>query len=1152
FYAPTNLTGIVGPNGCGKSNIIDAVRWVMGEGSAKVLRGESMSDVIFSGSATRKPVGTATVELVFDNADGRVGAQFASFNEISVRRQVSRDGVSMYFLNGTRCRRKDVRDLFLGTGLGARSYSIIEQGMISQIVEARPEEIREHLEEAAGISRYKERRRETENRIAHTRDNLSRLSDLRDEVGKQLNRLQRQAAAARRYRKLKTQLRELEASLLSLRWRSLEQETSVGLQALGKQETALQESIAGQRAAEAALEGIHQRQGQCSEKFAEVQGELYEVGGEIARLEQAIEHERELKARQQQEFEETGAALNDLEKHMALDRAHIEELAQALAEVEPALANAVAEEQRANESMTQADTEIQAWQAEFEAHHPVSSECQREADLRRAEAVNLDQRALESSRRLELLGKETESVDTSQIVAALQGLGAEAAKLALAETVKQQELDVLRTEITRRQDGLRECESAVQQRQRDLHTREGRLESLMALQNAALAGEASVDWLKAHGLYMAPRLAKAIKVAGGWETALETVLGQWLQSITASGNEARIKALAVAEDSRVDLVDEISGGVSAKAGTLAIHVRAPDAVMTWLNRVRLADSLEQAWRDRGQLGEAESFITPAGEWLGRGWLRIARGKAGEDGMLTREKAMAELHADIAALQTEVEGQLEKNETERQSLDALQVKLQEVQLEVNTVHRRYSEVHGQVQSRRSSMQLMDGRQQAIARETAELQQQLEHDQRTLREVRSHLDELLENMAGLKLERDRLDQRRTGLLSRRDAARSALQQAREQRHELALKAEARRASLDSLRQSLQRMDTQLSQMQQRYLNLSEQVAQAEHPAQDHSAEMNVLLQRRLETEQRLGQAREALTGLEAQYREQDASRHAAVQKSDEIRQQLEHLRLQQQELELNARALERQVEQLGGDVQALQESLPADANTGQWETEMASLAEAITRLEPVNLAAIDEFEEEQKRKQYLDAQNDDLCQALATLEEAIAKIDRKTRTRFKETFEQVNKGMAELFPRLFGGGHAYLELTGEDLLTAGVGIMARPPGKRVSNIHLLSGGEKALTAVAFVFAIFQLNPSPFCLLDEVDAPLDDSNVARFSGMVRELSETVQFIFVTHNKITMEMAHQMSGVTMREPGVSRLVQVDIDEAARLAGSQDQRLAR
>ncbi len=1146
FYAPTNLTGIVGPNGCGKSNIIDAVRWVMGEGSAKVLRGDSMADVIFSGSSTRKPVGTATVELVFDNSDGRVGAQFAAYNEISVKRQVSRDGISLYYLNGARCRRRDVRDLFLGTGLGSRSYSIIEQGMISEVVEARPEEIRAHLEEAAGISRYKERRRETESRILHTRDNLARLSDLREEVGKHLGRLQRQAAAARRYRKLQQEKRELEAQLLALRWRSLKQQTEQGLHGLGKQETSLQESIAAQRAAEAALEEIHQRQGQASEKFAEVQGELYGVGSEIARLEQTIQHARELQQRQKEEFEETRSALHDVEKHRVLDRVHVEELTQALAAVEPALVQAVAAENNSSESMLTADAEVQAWQAEFEAHHHRSAECLRETDLQRAEAVNLDQRLMQSARRLELLGKETASVDTAAILDALRVLDAEAEKLMSAEAARQRELEALQEDFKLRQAGLREHESAVQHSQRDLHTREGRLESLLALQNAALAGAVTASWLQAHGLDKAPRLAKAIKVTRGWETAVETVLGQWLQSITTRTEATTIKTFAAVTDAGFDLIDEARGAIKPQPGTLAERVSAPDTVVGWLNRVRIADSLEQAWQARKDLADGESFITPAGEWLGAGWLRIARGKAGEDGMLTREKAIEELQDGIATLSAEVNRQVGRNEHERAALSALQQKIQDVQLEVNAQHRKRSEVVGQAQSRRSSMKMMDERQRAIAGETLELQQQIDADQQTLRQARARLENLVEAMAGMQQEREQLDARRHELVGRRDGARSELQQAREQRHDLALKAESRRASLESLRQSLQRMDTQFSQLQQRYLNLSEQVARAEQPEQSHASDMDGLLQRRLRTEARLAQARQALEQLEEQYREHDAARQAAVQKSDETRQQLEHARLQQQEVELNARALERQVGQLGGDVKALQDSLPEQADVEQWEADLSGLQERITRLEPVNLAAIDEFEEEQKRKEYLDAQNDDLCQALSTLEEAIAKIDRKTRTRFKETFERVNKGIQELFPRLFGGGHAYLELTGDDLLSAGVGIMARPPGKRVSNILLLSGGEKALTAVAFVFAIFQLNPAPFCLLDEVDAPLDDANVARFCSMVKELAETVQFIFVTHNKITMEMAHQMSGVTMSEPGVSRLVQVDIDEAARLAASQ------
>jgi chromosome segregation protein len=1145
FQAPSNLTGIVGPNGCGKSNIIDAVRWVMGEGSAKVLRGESMADVIFSGSSTRKPVGTATVELLFDNSDGRVGGQFAGYNEISVKRQVSRDGVSVYFLNGTRCRRKDVRDLFLGTGLGSRSYSIIEQGMISEVVEARPEEIRGHLEEAAGISKYKERRRETERRIQHTRDNLSRLSDLREEVGKHLNRLKRQANAAVRYRKLKQEKRELESSLMTLRWKSLMADAGAGQKDLAQRETALQESIAHQRAAEAALEALHEDQGQAGEAFNEVQGELYEVGSEIARLEQTIAHARELGERQKSEFQETESALQDLEKHMVLDKAQVEDLAQALAEVEPALVIAREREDAAIEALTSVDSAVSEWQKQFEQHHLQSTKGNRNADRTRSEIEVLDQQLLQASKRIEALKQETKSINTGGMQNELGQLEKSSVELAGRESGKQQELDTLHGRLAKDQDSLKTAEERFSKVQRDLHTREGRLDSLLALQQAAREDKAGESWLHRQNLSDAPRLAKVIKVEAGWEAAVEVVLGHWLQSVIVGPGSDYASALGELEKTSLGLVEDQHGGVKARKGSLAGHVEAPDAVLGWLNGIDVAGSLDDAWAVRGGLGETGSVITPAGEWIGKNWVRIARGQADHDSMLAREKMISRLQKDLQKLATEADTLGEKIAAGRKSAETLTGRIQEAQAEVTALHRKRNEVDGQLESRQSSISLMTDRQQTVSEETVQLRQKIKEDEGAVRKARRRLEQLLGDMAGMKEERDTLDAQRSELMSSRDDARNDLGTARDDRHELALKAESRRASLDSLRQSLERMDTQLSQLQQRYLILSEQLAKVEQPDKLHQDEMDGLLKRRVATEARLAEARAHLQGLENDYREKDAQRQQAIQQSDEIRQDLERARLQQQELELNARAIQKQVEELGGDVNELAKSLPEDVRPRNWEEELERLQERITRLEPVNLAAIQEFEEEQKRKEYLDAQNEDLCSALTTLENAIAKIDRKTRTRFKETFERVNKGVQELFPRLFGGGHAYLELTGEDLLTTGVSIMAQPPGKRVSSLHLLSGGEKALTAVSFVFSIFRLNPAPFCLLDEVDAPLDDANVIRFSSMVREMAESVQFIVVTHNKITMEMAHQMSGVTMREPGVSRLVQVDIDEAARLAAS-------
>ncbi|RPH95725.1 MAG: chromosome segregation protein SMC [Lysobacterales bacterium] len=1149
FHAPTNLTGIVGPNGCGKSNIIDAVRWVMGEVSAKVLRGESMADVIFSGSSTRKPVGTATVELIFDNTDGRVGGQFAGYNEISVKRQVSRDGVSLFYLNGTRCRRRDVKDLFLGTGLGSRSYSIIEQGMISEVVEARPEEIRGHLEEAAGISRYKERRRETERRIQHTRENLARLSDLREEVGKHLGRLKRQAAAANRYRKLQQEKRELESRLVTLRWKTLMADAETGKQDLGRRETSLQESVARQRSAEAALEKLHAEQGLASESFNEVQGELYAVGSEIARLEQSIQHARELQERQRAEFRETETALQDLEKHMVLDKAQVEELTRSLAEVEPALAQALAAEEAAQAESTEAEQAVAAWQKEFEQHHRQSTESNREADHARAGIEVLDQRLLQASRRIEALEREAASIDVGALQQEIAGLGRESEALAGQERQGQQQLDDLRLELAGTQSGLREAEERYRAAARDLSTREGRLASLRAMQQAALEDKSAENWLAQQGLADAPRLARVIEVEEGWEAAVEVVLGHWLQSVLVDAGSGQGRDLSGLETTAMALVENRSGGVEARQGSLAARVQAPDAVpdavMGWLNAVTTAGSLDQAWAGRDDLRDGESRVTPAGEWVGPGWVRVARGQGDQHNMLARERAIARLEAEVRDLAGESAGLAASIEQARARAASLDGRVQELQASVNAVHRKKNEVDGQLESRHSSVRLLEERQRAVAVERAELTRQAQEDQSAVGKARGTLETLLGRMVGLKDQRDRLESGRGELMARRDTARSRLGSAREERHALALKAESRRASLDSLRQSLERMDTQLSLLQQRYINLSEALARAEAPENLHRDEMDGLLKRRVDTEQRLGAARARLQGLENDYRERDAERQRAIQSSDEIRQDLERARLRQQELQLTARNLQRQVEELGGDVNELAASLPEDAAPGEWEAALEQLRENIARLEPVNLAAIQEFEEEQKRKDYLDAQNADLCDALATLEDAIAKIDRTTRTRFKETFERVNKGVQELFPRLFGGGHAYLELTGEDLLTTGVTIMAQPPGKRVTSLHLLSGGEKALTAVSFVFSIFRLNPAPFCLLDEVDAPLDDANVVRFTGLVREMSESVQFIVVTHNKITMEMAHQMSGVTMREPGVSRLVQVDINEAAALAAS-------
>ncbi len=1149
FAAPTNLTGIVGPNGCGKSNIIDAVRWVMGEGSAKVLRGESMADVIFSGSSGRKPVGTASVELIFDNTSGRITGEFAAFNEVSVKRMIGRDGVSQYTLNGTRCRRKDVRDLFLGTGIGSKSYSIIEQGMISQVVDAGPEEIRSHLEEAAGISRYKERRRETERRIQHTRDNLDRLTDLRDEIANHLVRLKRQANAAERYKKFKIEQRELESNLLALQWSSLKNDAEVGRSGLAVQETAMQEQIAEQRAAEARMESIHQEQAAASESFNTVQGELYSISSDIARLEQTIQHSRELQVRQKKEYDETSNALQDMEKHMVLDRAQVEDLTSKLAEVEPALLKAQKDESAADTEMQAAETEVAQWQERLEKHHLKNNELNRKADSQRATIAMLDGRMQDASARLQNLAAESAGTDLTTLSEELAGLEKQESAVAAQLVEEQKSLASGRQKLEAQRQELRDSIARQHELKGEINRREGRLESLKALQQAARQGGKGAAWLESNGLKSAPRLVEYLDVAKGWEAAVETVLGFWLDSVLVDDPAALSDALGQlatgqGDDVELTLLGKRSSGAKAVAGSLAEKVTAPDAITAQLNRVQIADSLASAFKFVAGREDGASAITTQGQWIGQGWIRVAGSQSGQAGMLARKQEIKTLQTGLDELQREWSSLNASNQAERDALPAAEKAVDELQQKVNELHRSSSDLASRLRAGRARIEDLSGRQKQVIEESGMLQKRQDDDQAQIKSLRASLATLLNEMADTEKERAALDAQRQSLLERRDKARARARETRNQRHELALKTGSRRASLDSLRNSLQRMDTQFSHLQQRYLQLSEQMAKNEDPEEEHRQAMDTLLQTRVTVEQRLTAARVKMQQLEDDYRKLDAMRQTSVGQVEEIRGSLERARLQQQELELNARSLQKQVEQLGHQVDELAKALPEDADPRAWEDELEHLRERITRLEPVNLAAISEYEEEQKRKEYLDAQHEDLVSAMSTLEEAIRKIDRKTRTRFKDTFESVNRGIQDLFPKLFGGGHAYLELTGDDLLTTGVSIMARPPGKRISSINLMSGGEKALTAVAFVFAIFRLNPAPFCLLDEVDAPLDDANVGRFTAMVKEMSETVQFIVVTHNKITMEMAHQLSGVTMREPGVSRLVQVDIDEAAKFAG--------
>ncbi len=1142
---PSNLVGVVGPNGCGKSNVIDAVRWVMGETSAKMLRGESMADVIFNGSTSRKPVGTATIELLFDNSDGAAGGQYAQYGQISVKRQVSRDGQSLYYLNGVKCRRRDIADLFLGTGLGPRSYSIIEQGMISRIIEARPEDLRAYLEEAAGISKYKERRKETERRIEHTRENLDRLNDLREEIQKQLRHLERQATTAEKYKELKAEERRAKAELLSLRLAEMLVDIGERDRVIAEQENRLQAAVADQRRLEADIEQQREAHIEANDGFNAVQGSFYAVGAEIARLEEAIQYAREARRRQEADLAQAEHALGEAQQHSTQDAGQLATLSEELGHDLPRLEEARARSEQTAEQLADAEAAMQDWQSEWDTFNQKAIEPAQTAQVERARINQLEQQEVQLRRRLERLEDDKRrlaDVELDAEIAELERLEQEhegrVAQLSAATAGAAERIMAVRAQNAQRQQDLATGRAEYQ-------ALKGRLASLQALQQAAMGADAgaTLRWLTAAGLAGAKRLLEVVEVPAVWQRAAEAVLGHHLQAVCVDDLEGIAAQLASFSKGRLELF-ELGGTASApRAGSLGELVRGPARLTGFLNNIRTAPDLAAALSERATLAAHESVVTPEGIWIGPGWLRLHQGVDATAGVLAREQQLRELAAREDELTPLIDGlAMQLDDGQAQLADA-ERRRDEGQQALDLANLQLAELRAQLSGRRARAEQLRHRIAALEKDVRELREQLHQGAEAMGAARGRLHQALVDMEHLAKQREALVTRREGLRWALDEARQAASLARNQAHEIALRVESLRSSEQSLRSGLDRMRSQLEQLQARCGELRATVAAGVEPLEQQRADLEARLQARMIVEAQLTAARNQLDALDHALRGLEQQRHRVEQRVQEERSGLDQVRMARQEIVVRSRTLEEQLAETGFERATLAAEMPAEAEVPAWQEHVDRLGMRIQRLGPINLAALDEFKDQRERMDDLDRQHADITESLETLENAIRKIDRETRTRFKETFDKVNNGLQELFPKLFGGGHAYLELTGEDLLDTGVTVMARPPGKRNSSIHLLSGGEKAMSAVALVFAIFQLNPAPFCMLDEVDAPLDDANVSRFCAMVKEMSEKVQFIFITHNKVTMEIAHQLTGVTMHEPGVSRLVSVDVEEAAALA---------
>ena len=1147
---PSSLVGVVGPNGCGKSNVIDAVRWVMGESSASRLRGDSITDVIFNGSSSRKPVGAASVELLFDNSDATLEGQYAKYSEISIRREVSRDGISSYYLNGTKCRRKDITGVFLGTGLGPRSYSIIEQGMISRLIEAKPEEMRVFLEEAAGISKYKERRRETSNRIKHTKENLDRLLDVLDEVEKQIKHLDRQAKTAERYGRYKDDERRTSAELLALRARDLDDRGGEAGSQLAEQKTQLEAAIAKQRSLEASLEATRVLQTERMDEFNAVQGRYYKVGSEIARLEQSIEHARELRERQKKDLDQAISGAQEIAGHIDQDETEIEQLELTLSELVPGLEQARQSEQSSAASLQRAEDALAEWQKQWDEHSRHFSDAQQAQSVESTRSEQLESR-------LQSFAERSKKIVEAQDNASPDELKTKHAEITEQELRKRQARDEFDRHLTDIADKIRKLREQdqklthlVDERHSTMQDAKGKFASLQALQQAAMGegDEGIKTWMDGAGLAENRRVAQKLDVENGWEKAVETVLGDYLQAVCVSDitpvteTIARLrtgKVTILREQSKDEIELDTANTLAEKAGS------APAAIAQILSGVVVAENLNQALGIRESLASGKSVVTADGVWLGKDWLRVSRDKEGKAGVLAREHEMRRLKSDIRELQVRYDSAKKLLKDGRVRLTQLEERRETMQQAASAVLNEYSEIKAALESARYRMDQANARKVALAEESSELANERIAAEEQLRESQRVREQAGELLGRLKSESQDQEARREELRAELQRVRAQADEDRQSVQNIAIQFESRRTSKESAAQNLQRMKAQLSQFQTREKEIREQLENSQTPMVTNKDDLSGLLDARLRVEEELATARQVVEKVENELRELDQSRMQIDQSVDSARSKVSEAEMAVQELKVRREGFAEQLAQTDFELAPLLQEMDEAATIDSWDEKLEKVRKRIDRLGPINLAAIDEFKEQSERKEYLDSQLADLNDALSTLEGAIRKIDRETRTRFRETFDNVNSGFKLLFPKLFGGGHAYLELTGDDLLTTGVTVMARPPGKRNSTIHLLSGGEKALTAVALVFAIFELNPAPFCMLDEVDAPLDDANVTRFCNIVKEMSDKVQFVFITHNKVTMELARQLSGVTMQEPGVSRLVTVDLDAAVKMAAS-------
>ncbi len=1150
FQVPGQLVGVVGPNGCGKSNIIDAVRWVLGESKASELRGESMQDVIFNGSSNRKPAGRSSVELVFDNADGKAAGQWSQYAEIAVKRTLTRDGTSTYYINNQAVRRRDIQDIFLGTGLGPRAYAIIGQGMISRIIEARPEELRIFLEEAAGVSKYKERRRETENRLHDTRENLVRVEDILRELNANLEKLEAQAAVANKFRTLQSDQEEKQKLLWLLRKNEAKAEQEKFFREIEKAQTDLEEQTAKLRHVETELEHMRQAHYAGGDRLHQAQGHLYQTNSEIGSLEAQIKFVIESRTRLQSQINSLTAQRDQWQRQ---GTQYQDDLAEAEMHLEEHAIRVEQTQEAAQQHNDRLPALEQAWreaQLKTTESHGKIMQVQQQIELESAHQRNASNILAGLNVRRERLLQEKSGLNMPDSTH-LGNL-----KMQLEE--KRMELEEAKEQLEAAQEQQPKLEEERRNAQAQVNTEtannaqlEARLTALKQLQESVQSQGKVQPWLKKHELGELPRLWQRLHIDQGWETALESVLRErtsalemsnldWAKAFFSDAPPAKLALFT--SNAGVSASGDAPAGLKPFLNLLQLNDPGLRALMQdWLHNVFVADDATAAFAERGKLPAGAYFVTRQGHVIGRSSVRFYASDSEQDGMLARQQEIENITKQLRAQQMLADEARTRSVRAEAALSQVTQRLQEFRQRVNTLTQSAHALQIEVMKLSEVQERFNQRSSQIVADLEEIAMQEAEQQQVKAESEAKFEQLDMELAELQ---ETHEQGQTDYLAKEQQLNDARLRVRELERaaqEAAFAEKSHRSKIDELKRSIATALEQAAQlfanMQQGHLeleNLDDQAAQAG---------LQTLLDKRSEQERALADARHELDQLTQKLRHHEEARMQVERSLQPQRDRIMELQLKEQAARLNQEQYAQQLAEVQADEAALAEKLDADMRPSWLQGEVTRLTNAIAALGAVNLAALEELAQASERKNFLDAQNADLTEAINTLQDAIHKIDKETRDLLQETFDKVNRHFGELFPILFGGGNAKLMMTGDEILDSGVQVMAQPPGKKNATIHLLSGGEKALTATALVFSMFQLNPAPFCLLDEVDAPLDDANTERFCNMVKRMSSHTQFLFISHNKIAMEMAQQLIGVTMQEQGVSRIVAVDMESAANFA---------